>query len=110
MRFLIIFLTCLCFSPMSFAAQSTTGIVTQSLLSATGTSTLILARNELRTYLLIQNLGTATIIVKFNAAQSATEGIQIPAGGSFEPNLAPRDSVYIESSTGTQSFMLLEGI
>jgi len=107
MRFLI--LLALLIPSLAFPVSNSTGILTQSALNATITSTKILSRNDLRTYLLIQNVGTDTIIVKFNSVQSGSEGIQIPAGGNYEPVLTPKDSVWIESASGSQAFMILEG-
>ncbi len=108
MKFILIFLI-LSLPFQALAVSDKTGLVNQTSVSVTGTSTLILARNELRNYLLIQNVGTDTIIVKFNSAQSGSEGIQIPAGGNYEPGKVPVESVWIESAAGTQATTVLEG-
>ena len=108
MRFLILFIMLI--PQFSLATTNTTGILTMSTLTATVTSTKALSRNEARVYLLIQNTGAQTIIVKFNSVQSALEGIQIPAGGNYEPLIAPKDAVYVETASATSGFTIMEGI
>lgn len=87
-----------------------TGLINQISTSATITSTQILPDNPIRKYLIIENLGSTTIIAKFGSIQSGSEGIQIPAGGNYEPYSAPTESLWIKSASSTDSMMVLEGI
>ena len=76
---------------------------------ATTTSTQVLPYNNLRSYLLIQNIGSNTIVVKMNSAQTGTEGVQIPPGGNYEPYGAPVNAVYIETLTGSSAVTIVQG-
>lgn len=81
----------------------------QIVVSVTGTSTKFLDQNSARNYLLIQNNGAANITVTFGAAQTGSEGIIIPPGGSYEPIKGFYDAVYLKSASGTVSTVLVEG-
>ncbi len=75
-----------------------------------GASTKILNQNNLRTYLIIQNIGATAIIVKFGSTiTSSNEGIQIPAGGNYEPVEAPANSMYLKALSGSPAFIVIEG-
>jgi len=85
---------------------------TLTTMTATTTSTLALAADTQRKYLIIQNRGasgSATVYVKFGSAHTGTEGIEIVPGGNYEPYWAPYNSVYIESSTSTQQVQIYSG-
>lgn len=94
--------------PMGFASQQY--ILTQQLFTnATGTSTQILPQDNRRSYMLIQNLGAANVIVKIKTVQSASEGVVIPPGGNWEPQVVPFDPVFIKSASGTQAIVVIAG-
>lgn len=95
-------------SPMLVAGNYTVFFAPVSFSSTTA-STLALASNSMRTYLLIQNTGSTSIIVKFGSVQSASEGVTIPAGWNYEPNLAPTNSVWIKSASGTNAVTIQQG-
>lgn len=97
----------LLFSSVAFADPFT--VVTQSTLSVSG-SVQALPDNAVRTYLLIQNAGTDTVIVKIGSSISTTEGILIAAGGAYEPRLVPKQSVWLKANSGTQAVRILEGL
>lgn len=78
-------------------------------VTVTGTSTQILAKNSLRTYLIIVNNGAVPVIVKFGSVQTAGEGISIPAGGNYEPYKTPSNSVYAETASSTASVTIMQG-
>lgn len=78
-------------------------------MGATTTSTQALGANPLRNYLLIQNKGTDTIYVKFNAAGSAGEGVMVTAGGNYEPLKPLTSSFYVRAASGTQTLTVIEG-
>lgn len=77
--------------------------------TATTTSAQALAANTYRRYLIIQNRGTGSVYVKFDAVHSGTEGPEIIGGGNYELLTPPYNSVYIVAATGTQSVVLYEG-
>lgn len=92
-----------------FAFAEPTILNNQILVSATVTSTLRLAANKNRKYLIIINNGSQTVYVKMGSAHTTTEGIPIVAGGNWEPIQTPIDSVYLKSASGTQSVSINEG-
>ena len=89
-------------SAQSFYATPTAG-------TATTTSTLALAQNTMRKYLIIQNTGSNIISVKFGSVQSGTEGIWIVGGGSYEPIVAPANSIYMKATSGTSDYTIIQG-
>lgn len=78
--------------------------------SATTTSGLALAASPYRDYLIIVNNGATSIHVKTDSAHTGTEGVTIPAAGSWEPVKAPIGSIYIRSASGTDGVTLVEGV
>lgn len=87
-----------------------TTIISQQTVTASVTSTLVLAANSFRQYLMIQNNGATNVIVKFGSAQTGTEGLVIPAnGGSYEMNKPATDAVYLRSASSTDSVRVVEG-
>lgn len=106
MRFL--FMIVLLFSFRVFAAPTAVDIKTQTVVTATTTSTVALAENKERRYLLIQNNGAVTVYVKFGAAHSGTEGVWIIAGGNYEPFQAPLESIYVKSASSTAAVTIIE--
>jgi hypothetical protein len=77
--------------------------------TVTTTSTQLRPQNGLRTYLILINTGSQTVYVKFGSAQATTEGVPIPAGGSYEPNKAPANSVWADTATSTSTLTIIEG-
>lgn len=90
-------------------AYATVFYATPSVVSLTTASTKLLDQDNMRTYLIIQNQGTANIIVKAFSAITGTEGVIIPPGGNYEPYLAPGNAVYAKSATGTNSVTIVQG-
>lgn len=78
-------------------------------VTATSSSAQVLAANGLRVYLIIVNTGSVTAYVKFGSVQSGTEGIPIPAGGSYEPIQAPANSVFADTASSTAALVIIEG-
>lgn len=62
-----------------------------------------------RKYLILINTGGAVAYVKVGSAHVANEGIQIPAGGSWEPRIPPSETVYSKSAAGTNVIKVLDG-
>lgn len=102
-----VLLICLLLVAQTVSAQTAFGPPVP--VTATVTSTKVLDANSLRSYLIIQNTGSVSVIVKFNSVQSGTEGIVIPAGGNYEPILAPGGSVWLRSASSTAAVTLLQG-
>jgi len=65
------------------------------------TSTLLAAGNTSRNYLLIQNKSTVTIYVSIGGAAVLNTGVQIVAGGYWEPLIPPNAAVYGITAAGT---------
>ena len=86
------------------------GVYNFSTYAPGTTSVQIIARNPNRAYLLIQNQGNASVIVKPDAFQSASEGIIIAQQSSYEPHPALVDSFYAKSNSGTQTLLMIEGL
>lgn len=105
MKFLLLFFIC----SLGFADAVSVTISALTTASVTTTSTQIVAARPKRTYLLIQNNGTDSVIVKFKTAQSASEGVVIQAGGNYEPYKGVYDAVFMKSASGTQSVTVVEG-
>lgn len=84
-------------------------VKTQSTVTATTTSTLAVATNKKRSYLMLVNNGAVNVLVKLGSAHAGSEGISIVAGGYYEPVVAPRDSIYLKSTSSTASVFILEG-
>lgn len=97
----------LLFSLSAFAVGNQAGIVTDADISISSAA-LALSANPYRNYLMIQNNGSANILVKFGSAK-AGHGIVITPGGNWEFAMAPLDAVYLEAATGTQSVRIIEG-
>lgn len=101
-----IFLLTLLVSVNVFAAFSKT---TDAVYTATTTPTQVLAANHFRTYLLVQNRGSVVITVNVGATLTSANGIQIPAGGNWEPLIAPQDTIWLTSASSTSVTEILEG-
>lgn len=82
---------------------------TQTTAAVNGTSSLVLAANTYRNYLLLVNRGATTIYVKFNAAHTGTEGVPIPSGGNYEPPNPPAEAVYAVTAGAAESLFVTEG-
>jgi hypothetical protein len=83
--------------------------ITTTTASPTTSSASILAANTARTYLLLQNQdATAVVTARIG---SATAGVAIPPGGSFEPLVAPIDAVAViaDVAASANSLIILEG-
>lgn len=75
-----------------------------------GASALVLTQNNSRGYLLIENIGATTIIAKLGSTiTSSNEGVQIPAGGSWEPINAPANSLYLKALSGSPAYVVIWG-
>ncbi len=103
--FLILFLK----STFSMAGGFAVFKQQQIVVTATVTSTKFMDQNTNRNYLLIQNNGATNVTVTFGAAQTGSEGIIIPPGGSYEPIKAFWDAVYLKAASSTDAVVLIEG-
>lgn len=68
----------------------------------------ILPANPRRAYLIIQNRSAASVYVNFGQSASAAY-LEIIAGGSYEPLVAPVNSVHVVGAAGGQSIVVIEG-
>lgn len=101
----VLFTTLFLFVPKCFAIYFGAPVS----VTVTGTSTMEMAANGIRQYLIIQNTGSVPVIVKFGSIQTAGEGVVIPAGGAYEPVEAPASSVWMETATGSATVTLIQG-
>lgn len=76
--------------------------------SVTTTSKSVLASNEKRIYLMVQNNGTAVVRISIGSKAGATS-FQIAAGGAYEFLVAPVGSVDLRADSGTQAVAIFEG-
>lgn len=94
------------------AAQPSYALVdgpTSVFTATAGASALALPYNGLRGYLILVNTGLVTAYVSFNASQAQGTGIPIPAGGNYEPFIAPTSAVYIGTNASTTTVTMMEG-
>lgn len=91
-------------------AGSPQSVPVHSQASIGTSSTLALAANKDRGYLMIQNKGGDSCQVKFGSAITGTEGILITAGQYYEPVEAFLKSAVYMSCTGSgNNVVFLEG-
>lgn len=111
MRHILIsfFLFILMGANFSFAVQDNCAKKNQIEFSALVGSTVALPNNPRRCYLLIQNKGAAAVYLSVGAAGAGTTGIFIPVGGNYEPGRPPVDALYLNSTAGAQTVLILEG-
>ena len=69
----------------------------------------ILPENLKRNYLIVQNNGAESVFYNLQSDSDNTK-IEIVAGGSYEPLVAPVDSVNLIADTGTNAVVVIEGI
>lgn len=69
----------------------------------------ILASNQKRSYLIIQNTSTSTIFVTFDRPSSFATGIQILPGGNYEPFVVPVNSVWAIANSANLPVVVIEG-
>ena len=94
----------------SAAPQSTAFINLQK--TVTNASGLLLAANQNRQYLMVQNNDTAgAVYLSFGAAATLSAGVRIGPGGSYElPNVVTTQNVYaIGSITNNPNVVTVEG-
>ncbi len=71
----------------------------------------LLAANQRRSYLIIQNNGGANIFVTFDRPASLSTGVQILGGinGNYEPLTPPVSSVWATALAGINNVVIIEG-
>lgn len=109
MKFLMIALMLFslnCFA--EFGNQNFT-LLNQLYLTANTTSTKILSQDTRRSYLLIQNTGSTSVFVKIQFPQTGVQGIEVPAGGNWEPVTPPLSDIYVRTSSGTNTITVIDG-
>lgn len=94
-------------SMSAFAAESS--VFNHSEVSVTTTSAQAIAANQSRKYLLVQNKGSTSVLLKVDSAHSASEGVEIPAGGNYEPAAVPLNAIFLKAASGTNACVVVEG-
>lgn len=69
----------------------------------------LLASNQRRTYLLVQNTSASTIFLTFDRPASFSTGVQVIAAGNYEPLTPPVSSVWAISLVGGLTTVIIEG-
>lgn len=92
----------------SSAAMALVNFSSPLAVTATTTSAKALDINNKRKYLLIQNKGAVTVYVSV-ATQPASQGIQLAAGGSYEPNEAPINEIWVKAASSTADLVIIQG-
>ncbi len=72
-------------------------------------STQLLASNQKRSYLLVQNTSGSTIFLTFDRPASLASGIQVIAGGNYEPLTPSVSSVWAISLVANLTCVIIEG-
>lgn len=90
-------------------AHAVVSLKTQTQVSVTTTSAVLLAANTYRNYLLVVNRGASAVYLKFGSAHAGTEGVTVPVGGNYEPSFPIVDSIYAVAAAGTDTVDVLEG-
>lgn len=76
--------------------------------SVSATPSQVFAKNSLRAYLLLVNVGSNPIYVAFDS--SASVGIPIPPGGNYEPNGdAPANAIFVFTASSTSNVVATQG-
>lgn len=79
-------------------------------ITATETSVKVCESNPYRNYLIIQNRGKVSVVVKFGAiGHTSDEGIEIYPGGNYEPFLPPNGPIWIKSIGGSSRVEMYTG-
>lgn len=84
-------------------------INTQSDVSVSTVSTLVLAENPNRRCLIIQNKNSNKVWVKLDSAHSTSEGFELIQYGSYDPSNVPTNAIYVKSSSGSSTVYVYEG-
>ena len=104
---LVLTLVLLCVTPLWAENTSQKAHVNGT---ATTMAAQVFAYNQRRNYLLIQNTAVSNnLLVTYSGGPGGTEGVTLTPGQTWEPNLAPVDSIYIRSNTGTVTYDAMEG-
>lgn len=80
-------------------------------VTAGAASVQLLAANQRRSYLLVQNNGGANVFITFDRPASLSTGVQIVGGinGSYEPLTPPVSSVWAIALAGINNVVIIEG-
>lgn len=87
-------------------------VFTQTEFGSTTVSTQAVAFNNARRCLTIQNKGASTIFVRVDSAGSGAQGVQVIAGGNWEPYIVPINAIFINNAAGavgSNTVLVLEG-
>ncbi len=81
-----------------------------NLAATVGTTAVqLLAANQKRTYLLVQNVSGATIFITFDRPATISTGVQIVAAGNYEPLTPPVSSVWAIALAANLTAVVVEG-
>jgi len=69
----------------------------------------VLPANNNRTYLLIQNKSAAPVYFSFGNKANVYDGVEIVAGGNYEPYIYPSSSLHMIASVADSDVVIVEG-
>lgn len=69
----------------------------------------VLTNNGNRNYLLIQNKSAGKIYVSFGTKANPLDGVEISAGGNYEPYVVPSSSVEVLATVAASKVTVVEG-
>lgn len=69
----------------------------------------VLPSNQNRTYLLIQNKSGGSIFFSFGNKANTYDGVEIVAGGNYEPYIYPSSSLHVIASLAASDIIVIEG-
>lgn len=98
-----------CFVTLALAGGFSVASSGLTTITVATSSIQLVAADQQRNYILIQNTGATNLIIKMVTAQTGSEGIIIPPGGSYEPIKAYRDAIFGKSASGSNSVTIIEG-
>lgn len=94
----------------SFAQAYNCKITSQADAAVITTSALIIAKQNNRKCLILENKDAAiNVYVKFGSAHSGTEGLLLRANTRWEAMIPPHEDVYLKSASGVPTVGFMAG-
>lgn len=90
-------------------AGSPQGVPIMTNTTVGTSSTVALAANKDRGYLIVQNNGSSTCLISFGTAISGSEGLHIEAGQNYEPTTGfIKSAIYMKCNLASQPIQFAE--
>lgn len=98
----------LALSPI-LACYGTTAWQPPVTVTASVTPLKILSADTRRVYLMIQNKGNHSVFLTVDAAAAPGVGVEIFAGGHYEPYRVPSNDLFVSTETATSEVVVMWG-